>query len=86
MTDGHAAQYLLYPCLAFLLGHTQISKRQLYILFNIQFINQVKTLEHKTNLALANLGTLTLLERAHILTIQQILTTGRIIEQTQNVK
>ena len=81
MTDGHAAQYLLYPCLALLLGHTQIGKRQLYILLHVQFVDQVKALEYKTYLSFANLRALTLLQLTHFLTIEVIGATGGIVEQ-----
>ena len=86
MRDGHAAQHLLHFLFALLLRYTEVGQRQFDVLFHVQLINQIETLEHKAYLSLAHLRALALLELPNVLAIEEISATGWIVKQTQDIQ
>ena len=65
MADGHALHNLRDFGLSLCGAYVQVAQRQLNILIHIQFVNQVEALEHKADIALAELGALLLLKIGH---------------------
>ena len=53
MRDGHAAQHLFYTLLTLLLGYAKVGQRQFHVLLDIEFVDQVETLEHEAYLPFA---------------------------------
>ena len=82
----HALHHILCTLTALLARYSHIQKRQLDVLHHIQLIYQVETLEHKTYHSPSYQGALTLLQRAHILAVEQIAAACRIIQQTYYIK
>ena len=86
MGYSHTLHHLLGTLAAFLARHSHIQERQLDVLHHIQLINEVEALEHKTYHASSYQGALTLLQRAHILAVEQIAAACGIIQQTYYIK
>ena len=82
----HALHHILGTLTALLARNSHIQKWQLDILYHIQLINQVETLEHKTYHSSSYQGALALLQRAYILAVEQIAAACRIVEQTYYIK
>ena len=82
----YSLHHVLGTLTALLARYSHIQKRQLDVLHHIQLIYQVETLEHKTYHTSSYQGTLALLQRAHILAVEQIAAACRIVEQTYYIK
>ena len=74
------------PLLALLLGHAEVGEWQLYVLLDIEFVDEVEALEHEAYLALTDTGALALLQLAYLVAIEIVGAAGRIVEQTQDVE
>ena len=86
VADGHALHDFRDLLLALTGRYVQVPQRQLNVLIHIEFVNQVETLEHKADVALAELGALLLLEATHFCTEEFIRAAGGIVQQAQDVQ
>ena len=86
VADVHALHHLCHASLALRRRNVKITQRQLDVLIHIEFVNKVEALEHKADIALAELGTVLLLEVRHLGAQKFIGTAGRIVQQAQNVQ
>ena len=65
--NAHPLKDLIHLLLALPCRNVQIPQRQLHILIHIKFINKIETLEHKPNIALAELCALLLLQLPNLI-------------------
>ena len=86
VADGHALHYLGNLGLAFAGADVQVAERQFDILIDIEFVDEVETLEHESDVTLAEGGALLLLEAAHLGTEKLIAAAGRIVQQAEDVE
>ena len=86
MADGHTLHNLRDLGLALAGADIQIAQRQLNVLIHIEFVDQVEALEHKADVALAELGALLLLQAADFGAEEFIGTAGGIVQQAEDVQ
>ena len=86
MADGHALHDLRHLLLALGGRNVQIAQRQLDVLIDIEFVDQVEALEYEADVALAELGALFLLELAYLGAKEFVGTAGGIVQQAQDVQ
>ena len=85
MADVHPLHDFIHPTLPFVSRNLQISQREFNVLKHVQFVNQVKALEHETDVSLAHIRTVFFFQTAYFLSIQKITSGSRIIQQPHNI-
>jgi hypothetical protein len=86
VTDIHPFQNIIHHAFALSGFYAQICEGKFHILVDVQFVYQVKTLEHKSQLALAYAGTFLFFQIRHFLPKQLITALRRIIQQTEYIQ
>ena len=69
---GGIFQDVFYSFLSFTCFHFQIDKRQLHIFINIEFVDQVKTLEYEPDISFSENCPVAFLQVCHLSTIKNI--------------
>ena len=64
----------------------QIAKRKLYILIDIQLVDKVEALEHETDVSLAELRAVLLLEFCHLVSEKLVAAACRVVQQAEDVQ
>ena len=84
--DGHAVHHRLDALPAFFGRRAHVEKGQLDVFIDVEFVDEVETLEHETYDTLADVRAVVLPEGAHIVAVQQVGAFGGIVEQAQDVE
>ena len=86
MLDGHALHDGVHTLLALTGGDVHVTQRQLNVLKHIQLVDEVEALEHKADVALAELGAVLLLEIADFLAEEFVLALGGVVQKAKDVE
>ena len=72
--------------LAFAGADVQVAQRELNVFIDIQFVDQVETLEHEADVALAELGALLFLKIGHFRAKEFVAAAGGIVQEAEDVQ
>ena len=86
VADVHPFQDIVHHLLTLAGFYFQVGKREFHVFEHVQFVDQVETLEHETDVAFADLRTLLLLEMPDFLACQVIIARSRIVQQPQDIQ
>ncbi len=62
----HAFQHVVYTAFALRCGHSEIGQRQFHVFIHVEFVDEVETLKHEPDLALAQAGSFSLSEATSV--------------------
>lgn len=86
VADVHAREDFVHAAAALGGGNLQVRKGQLHVLEHVQFVYQIKALEHEAYLSLPHLRAVFLPEAAYLHAVQVIAAGGRLVQQAHNVE
>jgi hypothetical protein len=84
--DLHFVQHFLHTLFPFVTFYTQIDQGQFHVFENGQLINQVKTLEYKSDIPFPEIGSFAFVEAGHFDAVKQEASAIWIVEQTQDIQ
>ena len=86
MSDVHAGHDGLHTLLALGSRDVHVAQRQFDVLIHIQLINEVETLKHEANVALAELGAVLFLEVADLMAEEFVTALGGVVQEAEDVE
>ena len=86
VADVHALQDVIDHLLALACLHFEIGKRQLHVFKDIQFVDQIETLEHETDISFTHLRTFFFFQVSDFPVRQVIVARCRVVQQAQDIQ
>ena len=86
VADVHAFEYLCDFLFPLRCADVEVAQRKFDILIDIEFVDEVEALEHESDVSLAELRAVLLLEFRHLVAEEFVTAAGRVVEQAEDVQ